>query len=119
MKTPQRDANEAAMVKELRARGFLVQQLHQGDGVPDLIVAGPHPFRERGVPWGGRRLVLCEVKDPTQKPSARKLTPAQVRWHERWQGAPVFVVETVGDVVRIFGLDGVVESAASAAGGGT
>jgi hypothetical protein len=91
MKTPQRDANEAAMVKELRALGFLVQQLHQGDGVPDLMVCC----------WG--RIMLFEVKDPAKKPSQRKLTPAQVRWHEQWQTAPVYVVETVRDVVNHFG----------------
>lgn len=91
MKTPQRDANEAAMVAELRARGLLVQQLHQGDGVPDLIVCA------------AGRIVLCEVKDPAKKPSQRKLTPAQERWHARWSGAPVFVVETVDDVVAAVG----------------
>jgi len=90
MKTPQRDGNEAGIVKDLRARGYLVQTLHQGGGVPDLIVSN------------GPRMVLVEVKDPAQPPSGRRLTPAQVRWHAEWRdagGADVYVCETVEQVM--------------------
>lgn len=74
-----RDANEREIVEALRAAGHLVQHLDQGAGVPDLIVLA------------GGRLVLLEVKDGPKK----KLTPAQVKWHAQWAGAPLFVVDSV------------------------
>jgi hypothetical protein len=74
-----RDANEREIVDALRAAGHLVQHLEQGAGVPDLLVCA------------GGRLVLLEVKDGPKK----KLTPAQVKWHAQWAGAPLFVVDSV------------------------
>lgn len=74
-----RDANEKAIVETLRKCGFLVQQIDQGGGVPDLLVCA------------GWRVVLLEVKDGPKK----KLTPAQQKWHAQWEGAPVFVVDSI------------------------
>lgn len=74
-----RDANEKALVETLRKCGFLVQQIDQGGGVPDLLVCA------------GGRVVLLEVKDGPKK----KLTPAQQKWHAQWEGAPVFVVDSI------------------------
>lgn len=74
-----RDANEKAIVETLRKCGFLVQQIDQGGGVPDLLVCA------------GGRVVLLEVKDGPKK----KLTPAQQKWHAQWEGAPVFVVDSI------------------------
>jgi hypothetical protein len=61
-----------------------------GDGVPDLLV---------GVP-GLKTLLLIEVKDGSKPPSARGLTEDQKRWHEAWQGYPVYVVTSVPEALE-------------------
>jgi hypothetical protein len=64
-----------------------------GAGFPDLVV---------GV-WG--RNFLFEVKDPNKPPSGRKLTPAQVKFHENWQGQAVVVrsaAEAIKSIARSF-----------------
>ncbi len=67
------DANQSRIVGIFRAMGCGVQSLAAvGGGVPDLLV---------GIKG---RTVLVEVKDGTKPPSARKLTPDQVRWHGSW-----------------------------------
>ena len=40
-----------------------------------------------------------EVKDGAKPPSARRLTPDEKQWHERWQGQ-VVVVESVDGALR-------------------
>ena len=84
------DANQAEIVKALRQIGCDVLSLAGlGNGAPDLLC-----FR---APIG---YTLLEVKDPAQKPSARKLKPLQLAFHAAWQG-PIHVVETVDDAVRV------------------
>jgi hypothetical protein len=49
------------------------------------------------------RIVLLEVKDGTKKPSARQLTPAEVRfqaWCRRY-GVEVLLVESVEDLRQL------------------
>jgi hypothetical protein len=76
------DANQPEIVKALRAAGASVQSLaNLGGGVPDLLVG-----------WRGVNL-LFEVKDGAKRPSARRLTPDEERWHRKWRGQ-VFVVES-------------------------
>lgn len=70
------DANQAEIVAALRAVGATVQPLHAvGQGCPDLLVG------YRGINF------LLEVKDGEKPPSARKLTPDQVSWHDTWRGS--------------------------------
>lgn len=84
------DANQLDIVEALRRCGATVQPLHTvGQGVPDLLVG----FR-------GQTLLL-EVKDGAKPPSERKLTPDQVRWHEAWDGHPVYVVRDVTEAVWV------------------
>lgn len=84
------DANQPDIVEALRRCGATVQPLHTvGQGVPDLLVG----FR-------GQTLLL-EVKDGAKPPSERKLTPDQVRWHEAWDGHPVYVVRDVTEAVGV------------------
>jgi hypothetical protein len=86
------DANQAEIVAALRAAGATVQPLHTiGQGCPDLLV---------GV--GGRSYVL-EVKDGRKVPSARKLTPDEVKWFAAWKGHAV-VVESAKDALKAIGL---------------
>lgn len=84
-----RDDNERDIIKALEAVGCMVQQLSQGDGVPDLLV---------GVPSG--RLIVIEVKDGAKPKSARKLTEKELAWHSRWARFPVFTVETLEDAIK-------------------
>lgn len=81
------DANQPDIVKALRAAGASVQSLADlGCGVPDLLIG-----------WRGTNL-LFEVKDGTKRPSARRLTPDEERWHGRWSGQ-VTVVESADAAV--------------------
>lgn len=82
------DGNHAAVIKALRQIGASVQSLHTvGKGVPDILAA------KNGVN------VLFEVKDGSQVPSKRRLTPAEVAWHQTWRG-PVLIVESPEEAIR-------------------
>lgn len=87
------DANQRALVGELRKRGYVVavtSSTHKG--FPDLVVGRESVCR------------LVEVKDPAKPPSARGLTPDQLDFAERW--GPIYVVAlTVEDVERAFEED--------------
>lgn len=80
-----RDSNEDPIVRALHDAGALVQKL-SAPGVPDLLVLF------RGV------LYLLETKT-----THGTLTPVQVKWHEQWCEAPIFIVRTVEDALRAIG----------------
>lgn len=87
------DANQPRIVEVLRGVGATVQPLHMvGQGCPDLLVG----HRERNY--------LVEIKDPSKPPSARRLTAAQVDWHDQWRGV-VHIIETPADALRLLGMD--------------
>ena len=70
------DANQAELVALYRKLGCSVVSLAPvGAGVPDLLI-GCNSITD-----------LAEVKDGNKPPSAQKLTPDQVRWHEKWEGS--------------------------------
>lgn len=74
------DGNHAAIVSALRQAGCGVLDLSAvGKGCPDLLV---HPPTFPAC----RMAVLMEIKDGSKPPSARKLTPAQVKFHAEWKG---------------------------------
>lgn len=88
------DANQPALVRELRRIGCSVQSIAPlGCGVPDLLVGVGH------ANW------LLEVKDPAQPPSRRVLTPDEQEWHQCWRGQ-VAVIETLEQALRLLGIDG-------------
>ena len=71
------DDNHRDVVEEIRAvfpEASIFDASGAGKGFPDLVV---------GV-WG--RNFLFEIKDPEKSESKRKLTPAQVEFHDNWQG---------------------------------
>ena len=69
------DANQGVIVEALRGAGASVQSLAMvGHGCPDVVVGK-----------GGRNW-LMEIKDGAKPPSARKLTPDEDRWHDKWRG---------------------------------
>jgi hypothetical protein len=83
------DANQPAIVEALRAAGASVATAHTlGDGFPDLVVG------YLGV------AVLMEVKDGSKPPSARQLTPEQVKFHANWKG-PISTVTDVEGALRV------------------
>lgn len=89
-KTPHRDENHGLITKAFEAHGATVQDLSMvGDGCTDILVG------YRG--WN----LIVEIKNPKQKPSARKLRKSQREWAAWWRGAPAHVAETVEDVGRI------------------
>lgn len=81
----QKDGNHADVVRCLEAHGCFVLDVsdHRKIGV-DLIV-----FRRGGV-------CAVEVKDGSKPPSARELTPSEVRFRDRCRanGFPWALVET-------------------------
>ena len=87
------DANQAEIVKALRAAGATVQSLAAiGDGVPDLLV---------GI---NGRTALIEVKDGAKVPSAQRLTPDQLVWHGKWQGGTLATVNSIESALRVLGV---------------
>ena len=87
------DANHEEVVAALRKAGAFVQSLAGvGFGTPDLLVG------YAGV------TCLVEVKDGRLPPSARRLTPDQLKWHSEWRGGPLAVVCDVESALRVLGV---------------
>lgn len=81
------DDNQPEIVAIARQMGCSVQPLHSvGQGCPDLLV-GISGIND-----------LWEVKDGKKPPSARRLTPDQIEWHDGWRGY-VQVIESVEKAV--------------------
>jgi hypothetical protein len=91
MRRAKADDNQPEIVAALRGIGATVEHLHRvGGGCPDLLVG-----------WrGGNHLI--EVKDGAKAASDRKLTPAQVDWHDGWKGS-AFVVTSVDEALAAIG----------------
>ncbi len=100
------DANHAEVVRVLRGAGCGVVDLSAvGKGVPDLLVHPP------GFP-DCRTAVLMEVKDGSKRPSARKLTPDQERFHAEWKGW-IYVVTSPAEALDALGLAATIEPKAA------
>jgi Holliday junction resolvase len=79
------DANQTVIVETLRAIGASVISLANiGNGCPDLLV-GYHG-----------KTYLLEVKTP-----CGKLTPDQVEFIDRWDGADVVIVRSPGYAIEV------------------
>ena len=77
------DANHSAIIAAIRAFGMGVYDSSAyGGGFPDLVCS-----------YAGQ-CFLVEIKDGAKYPSQRKLTEAQVKFHDEWQ-APIAIIETV------------------------
>jgi Holliday junction resolvase len=83
------DANQGEIVKALRLAGCTVLSLApMGKGCVDLLVGK-----------GGKNFLL-EVKDPSQKPSQRKLTDDERAFHAAWLGQ-IAIVETAEEAIKL------------------
>lgn len=83
------DANQPEIVKVFRKMGCSVLHLHTvGKGCPDLLV---------GIQ--GKNL-LVEIKDGSVKPSDRKLTKDEEKFHLQWSGQ-VCIIESRDDAINL------------------
>lgn len=83
------DANQGQIVQQCRDLGYSVAVTSDlGNGFPDIMV-GTAGFN-----------LMFEIKDPSQPPSKRRLTPNEVDFHAGWRGQ-IDVVETIDDIVRV------------------
>lgn len=83
------DRNQPEIVKALRAIGCTVAITSAiGSGFPDLVVGR------------GRRNWIVEIKDGDLCPSARELTPDQLKFHTTWAGQ-IDVVNNVGEALAL------------------
>lgn len=77
-----RDANEDQIVSALEACGAHVERINDA-GRFDLLV------------WYRGHTLLLEVKNGRLSPSAQKLTPAEQKFHDRWPGDNLHIVNGV------------------------
>jgi len=82
------DANQNKIVDGLRGAGAYVRIISQGDGIPDLLVG------YKGY------TILMEVKDGDKVPSARKLTDAEQKFFNEWDGGMLVVVNSVQEALE-------------------
>lgn len=93
MKAARVDANHGSIVRALRKLGLTVQSLAEvGDGCPDIVCG----FRGKNY--------LFEIKDPSQPPSHRKLTPAETKFYMEWRGQ-VNVIHSVEEALKVVGIE--------------
>lgn len=91
MRAARVDRNHGEIVKAARKLGCLVWSTAAvGKGFPDLVICLPKRL--------GRRVVLCEVKDGTKPPSARKLTPDEAVFASQW---PVTLITCMDDLLKL------------------
>lgn len=89
------DENHGDIRAAYRAVGAVVEDTSgAGKGFPDLAVS-----------FSGN-IYYVEVKDGSKPPSARKLTPDQVKFHARQlsAGVVVHVVTSVDEALRVIGI---------------
>jgi Holliday junction resolvase len=83
------DANQNQIVDAMRKVGAVVRIISQGDGIPDLLVG------YKGY------TILMEVKDGDKVPSARKLTEAEQKFFNDWQGGLLMIVNSPEEALEI------------------
>jgi len=83
------DANQASIVRTLRAVGASVLHTHQLKNCFDILVG------YRG------RTFLMEIKDPAQPPSGRQLTAGEAKFKAEWRGSEYHIIHTSDEAIRI------------------
>jgi hypothetical protein len=84
------DSNHAEIIKALRKIPNLsVFSTHEvGKGFPDIVIG------YKGINY------LIEIKDGNKPPSARKLTDAEVKFHNDWRGQ-IKIVNNLDEVLNL------------------
>jgi hypothetical protein len=84
------DSNHAEIIKALRKIPNLsVFSTHEvGKGFPDIVIG------YKGINY------LIEIKDGNKPPSARKLTDAELKFHNDWRGQ-IKIVNNLDEVLNL------------------
>jgi hypothetical protein len=84
------DSNHAEIIKALRKIPNLsVFSTHEvGKGFPDIVIG------YKGINY------LIEIKDGNKPPSARKLTPDEVKFHQDWKGQ-ITIIKNIDELLEI------------------
>jgi hypothetical protein len=84
------DSNHAEIIKALRKIPNLsVFSTHEvGKGFPDIVIG------YKGINY------LIEIKDGKKPPSARKLTPDEVKFHQEWSGQ-ISIIKNLDELLQI------------------
>lgn len=90
MRAKRIDANQKQIVKQLRQLPGVSVKITSmvGDGFVDAVIG----YRGRNY--------LAEIKDPSQPPNKRKLTPDEQRFHKDWKGQ-VAIIECLDDALKM------------------
>jgi hypothetical protein len=88
-----RDTGEQDIIKAMRAEGAYVKVIND-EGLFDLLVAYTGPS-------GFQHTLLIEVKDGSKPPSARRLTPAEQKFHDEWPLSNLFIIISPEDAVAL------------------
>lgn len=83
------DGNHAEIVRQFRAVGATVHDVHQVPNGFDILVG-----------YRGQNFIF-EIKDPAQPKSGRQLTPGEKAFKEAWRGGEYHVIETFAEALRI------------------
>jgi hypothetical protein len=83
-----RDNGEQDIIKAMRAEGAFVKVIND-EGTFDLLC------------WYNGRTLLLEIKDGTKPPSARRLTPAEQKFHDEWPGDNLYIVNSVEEAIAL------------------
>jgi hypothetical protein len=88
-----RDDNEKEIVAAMRAEGAYVKVIND-EGLFDLLVGY---VGQSGTEY----TLLLEVKDGSKPPSARRLTPAEQKFHDEWPLFNLFIVNSAEEAVAL------------------
>jgi len=83
-----RDNGEQDIIKAMRAEGAFVKVIND-EGTFDLLC------------WYSGRTLLLEIKDGSKPPSARRLTPAEQKFHDEWPGDNLYIVNSVEEAIAL------------------
>jgi len=83
-----RDNGEQSIIKAMRAEGAYVKVIND-EGTFDLLC------------WYNGRTLLLEIKDGSKPPSARRLTPAEQKFHDEWPGSDLYIVNSVEEAIAL------------------
>ena len=110
------DKNQKEIVQVLRDKNVSIRHTHTiGQGFPDIVVGveglsliGNFSIKEvkkalskiKGLKILEGVNLLIEIKDDSQPPSKRKLTPDEERFHESW-GGQVEIIRNIEEAVEL------------------
>lgn len=90
MRIKKADANQREIMKLCRQiPGVSVVTIHEvGKGIGDILL-------------GYRKInYLIEIKNPAMVKSQKKLTAAEVKFHDKWNGQ-IAIIESIEDILKL------------------